>query len=262
MTNGKKPLTLALIIPVFNEERYLEECLNSIQSLSVMPDEVIVVDNNSSDASAKIAQKYKFVKVIKEQKQGIVYARDAGFNTSNSDIIARMDADTMLPKNWVGHIKKFYSKSENLNQAWTGGGIFRNTRWPKIYGWLQSQIAFRFNRLLMGHYILWGSNMAITRTQWLAVRSNTCKDVKIHEDLDLAIHLDKRGYEITYQAFIKVSVVVKRLYQPKHLRDNLMLWPKTLKKHNKKTWIFGWLGAIYLYTLRRLVFTVSSEKRH
>lgn len=260
MAAANKPLTLAIIIPVYNDRRHLLGCLESIASQTVKPNEIIVVNNNSTDGSDKLAKEFPGITLINEPKQGIVHARNAGFNRAKSDILGRVDADSILPVGWVEKVLDFYEDSAHDNYAWTGGASFRNTHMPKFYGWAQSQVAYRFNRLLMGHYILWGSNMAIRHEHWLDVRGSTCTQKDIHEDLDLAIHLHKMGVQITYQAFVKVSVIMRRLYKPAVLKDNLMLWPATLKWHGKKTWIFGWLGAQFLYSLRRLVWLASNDR--
>lgn len=260
MNHGNKPLTLSIIIPVYNEARHLRDCLEAIANQQVKPDEVIIVDNNSTDESAEIARQFSFVKIVHEKKQGVVHARNKGFNSTKSDIIGRIDADTVLPKDWVGYIKGFFSDARHQNYAWAGGCVFRNTRFPRFYGWAQSQVAFRFNRLLMGHYILYGSNMAITRKQWRSVRSKTCLKNDIHEDLDLAIHLHELDTRIRYDAYIKASVIMRRVYKSNELKENLMLWPNTLRRHSKKTWIFGWLGAQYIYSLRWLGWLASSDK--
>lgn len=49
-------LTLTLVIPVFNEEHQIKGCLDAVASQTVMPDEVIVVDNNCTDRTIEIAQ--------------------------------------------------------------------------------------------------------------------------------------------------------------------------------------------------------------
>lgn len=252
MAQQNKPLTLAIIIPVYNDARYLEECLDSIALQTRRPDEVIVVDNNSTDDPASVAKKYKFVKLITQHKQGIVYARNKGFNTAKSQILGRIDSDTILPPDWVDQIKKFYQDPNHENYAWTGGAVFRNTRYPRLFGWFQSQIAYRFNRMLLGHYILWGSNMAITSRQWGLVKREVCLNNHFHEDLDLAIHLDKHGIQISYWAYVKASVIMRRLDSARDLHQNLMLWPETLKVHGFKTWVFGWLGAKLIYILSQI----------
>lgn len=250
MADKNKPLTLSIIIPAYNEERHLRRCLESVAAQKIKPDEVIVVDNNSSDTTADIARSLPFVTVIQEKKQGIVHARNAGFNASTSDIIARIDADTILPKAWTKKVLEFYSNNHHKNHALTGGGYFYNVHFPprKVVGWVLSQIAFRFNRFLMGHYILWGSNMAITRGQWQAVQGLLCIRTDIHEDLDLAIHLHRLDYEISYRARLKVGVEMKRVfYDRSALYANMLWWPRTLRAHGNWRWVMGWLGAQGLY---------------
>jgi len=253
------PLTLTIVIPVYNEAAHLGACLEAIAAQTVKPDEVIIVDNNSTDASIEIAEKYPFVTVIKEKKQGIVFARDAGFNAAKSEIIGRIDGDTRLPKNWVEKVHNFYKNDKHRGYALTGGGYFYNMRAPRFNGWIQSQLAYRFNRLIVGFYILWGSNMAFTREQWLAVRDQVCHDVFIHEDLDLAIHLHRNGYQIRYRTDIKAGVYLKRIYENRgEQNEHLERWPKTLHLHHFPLW---WLSISGNILLKYLVqpFAIATE---
>lgn len=250
MSKNTKQLTLTLVIPVFNDENHLKLCLESVMSQTVKPDHVLLVDNNCSDSSIEIAQSFKNVKIIQERKQGVLYARNRAFDSVNTDIIGRIDSDTILPINWVAKIKEFYSIPYNRNSAITGGCYFYNIRLPHLSGWWQDQIAFRLNRILLGHYILFGSNMAITRRQWDKVKNVVCRDLDVHEDLDLAIHMHELGYKIYYDDKLIVGVAMKRVKSNRsELWDNLVWWPKTLRKHNKKTWILGYAGSLILFVL-------------
>lgn len=243
----KKALTLSIVIPVYNEERHLKACLDAIAAQTVKPDEVIVVDNNSTDKSVQIAKSYPFVTLLHEKKQGVVFARDTGFNVAKGDIIGRIDGDTRLPADWVKQVKEFYARSEHLNQALTGGGYFYNIRLPHFNGWVLSQMAFRMNRFIVGHYILWGSNMAFTQEMWNKVKKNVCHDNYIHEDLDLAIHLHKTGYQINYEAYLRVGVYMKRIWEDRDkLQEYLDRWPKTLRSHHFKLWWLSIIGNILL----------------
>ena len=240
-------LRLSLVIPVYNEQYLILKCLEAIAAQTVQPDEVIVVNNNSTDDSVKIAKTFPFVKVITEKKQGIVHARNAGFNAATGNIIGRIDADTVLPPGWVHYVKRFYSDVDNSNTALSGGGFFYNIRLPRFNGWIQGQVAFRMNRFIIGHYILWGSNMAFPLSWWQKVANQTCSRDDIHEDLDLAIHLHRAGCNIAYREHLRVGVKLKRVWENRwDQRKHLARWPRTLKVHGYKLWWLGSVGNVFI----------------
>lgn len=105
-----KYMKITLVIPVYNEEQYIAGCLDSIAKQKIRPDEVIVVDNNCTDNTLLIVKKYPFVQVKHEEKQGMIAARNAGFNAASHEIIARCDADTQLPTNWIKFKRSYSSK--------------------------------------------------------------------------------------------------------------------------------------------------------
>jgi glycosyltransferase involved in cell wall biosynthesis len=237
-----KALTLSIVIPVYNEEHHLEACLDSIATQTMRPDEVIIVDNNSTDSSVEIARNYPFVRIVTERKQGIVFARDKGFNSARSTIIGRIDADTVLPADWVERVKDFYADAHHSDHALTGGGYFYNVVMPRFNGWVQSQFAYRWNRFITGHYILWGSNMAFPRSMWHKVRSEVCVNDALHEDLDLAMHIAEHGYAIDYRANLRVGVKLKRVWENQdQMSFHLNRWPESLRVHGYGMW---WLGTV------------------
>jgi len=246
--------SLSIVIPAFNEERHIGACLDAIAAQTVKPNEVIVVDNNSTDHTVEIVRRYAFVTLLNEKKQGIVYARNHGFNAAKGDVIGRIDADTILPAGWVSYINHFYEDPANERTAWTGGGYFYNLPRPlaQIIGWGQGQLAYRMNRMLMGYYILWGSNMALPSSAWRAVKAKVCLRNDTHEDVDLAIHVHQAGYRISYHEGIKAGVEARRVHKLsdyKRLWENLQLWPRTLRVHDNRGWVFGYFGAVGLFAL-------------
>ncbi|MDQ3158942.1 MAG: glycosyltransferase family 2 protein [bacterium] len=248
-----KALSVSIVIPVYNDEHHLKQCLTSISDQVVKPDEVIVVDNNSSDSSMSIAKAFSFVTIVKEKDQGVVFARTKGFNEAKSKIIARIDSDTILPRDWIKRVKHFYGDDKNLNKGLTGGCYFYNVRLRNLVGWFQTNIAFRFNKVLLGHYILFGSNMALPKKLWDEVKTKTHLSTEIHEDLDLAIQIHRAGHQIIFDSKLTVGIKMRRVRSDHgELWKNLMLWPETLKVNGLWTWIFGWLGAVVLWTLQPL----------
>lgn len=248
-STGRATGRVSIVIPAYNEERHLRACLEAIADQTVQPYEVIVVDNNSTDQTAFIAGSFPFVKVISETHQGIVYARNAGFDAVTGDIIGRIDGDISMPKDWVAHVQAFYAQPERQSVAWSGGGYFYNVRLPRLVSWTYGLFAFGLNKVLTGQYSLWGSNMALTREQWQVVRDRVHLRTDIHEDLDLALHLGEAGYTIAYDAQFKVYAKLRRVHSDRHkLWGYLHWWPRALRIHHHKTWVICWLfGVLVLY---------------
>ncbi len=72
-------MKISVIVPVHNEEKYIGECIESLLKQSVPADEIIIINNNSTDNTVAIVKKYP-VKLLNEKKQGITFARNKGLN--------------------------------------------------------------------------------------------------------------------------------------------------------------------------------------
>jgi len=89
--------TVACIMPVYNYARFLNEALGSVFSQTRVPDEVIVVDDCSTDNPKEICDKYPQVIYIKHDKnRGLAAARNTGIKASTSDYCFSFDADDIL----------------------------------------------------------------------------------------------------------------------------------------------------------------------
>lgn len=237
----ENPLTLSIVIPAYNEERYIKQCLDAIAAQTVAPDEVIVVDNNSTDATADIAKRYDFVKLLHESKQGIAYARDRGFDAAASDLIGRIDADTRLPEDWTKQVKNFYADSSHAHAAVTGDCRFYNLHTGGLTAWFYTLLVFKINRLLIGYYFPWGSSSAFPAELWHTVRNETHDRPDIHEDLDLGIHFARHGFKTHYTKHLRVGAAAKRVITMRgELWGWLLRWPRTFRIHGIKTWPLVW----------------------
>jgi glycosyltransferase involved in cell wall biosynthesis len=94
-TDKLKQQLATVIVPVYNSERYLEDTLKSIFNQDYQPIEVIVVDDGSTDSSAKIAKSFKNIRYIYQANQGPSAARNTGITISQGEFIAFLDSDDM-----------------------------------------------------------------------------------------------------------------------------------------------------------------------
>jgi glycosyltransferase involved in cell wall biosynthesis len=190
MSNNKS-LTLSLIIPAYNEQRYLKAALDSIAAQTVMPDEVLVVDNNSTDDTVSIASSYNFVKVLHEAQQHQSYAQAKGFAAASSDILGRIDADSILPPNWVENVKAHFQADSGLI-AITGSTTPYDIS-VKSVGTKVFRVYIDFASWLAGCRMLWGANCALRRSAWARVENKVMRRADIWEDYDLSYCLDGLG---------------------------------------------------------------------
>ncbi len=177
---GKK---ISVIVPAYNEEDLLAGCLDSLlnQTLDREIYEIVVIDNNSTDATARIALA-KGVRVEKELRKGYVHAIRRGIEVSQAELIAFTDADCRVPPNWLEKILDHFDSSAKV--VGVGGKLSFYDIHP---------IADKtFRSILYLNKALPGNNMAVRRE---ALRRIGGVDPKINLTVDywLTIKLRKVG---------------------------------------------------------------------
>ena len=95
--------SVSFIIPSYNSEKTIEECLNKILSESEKIDsEILVIDDCSTDKTAEIVNKFKDVKLFKLKKNnGVGYARNVGSKLAKKNILCYVDSDLIISSNSV-----------------------------------------------------------------------------------------------------------------------------------------------------------------
>lgn len=102
---SKNPL-VTVIIPVYNEEKDIEECLESIQKQTYAPIETVIVDDGSTDRTLELAKRYRNVHILKQKHQGPGAARNLGAKKARGEILVLIDADMVLFPNYVEKLTK------------------------------------------------------------------------------------------------------------------------------------------------------------
>jgi len=107
-------IKISFVIPAYNEANYIARCLDAIfRETGDREDiEVIVVDNNSSDDTDETVGRYSRVKLIRETRRGANRARQTGFEASQGEFVAFLDADTDMPHGWIAQAGDAFAKSE------------------------------------------------------------------------------------------------------------------------------------------------------
>lgn len=125
---------LSVVISAYNEEKKIKDCLESIKELA---DEIIIVDNNSSDKTGEIAKKAGAKVFIKENNLMLNINKNYGFTKATGDWILCLDADERVSPDLVKEIRN--CKLETVNSSVNGYWIKRQNiifgKWIKHAGW-------------------------------------------------------------------------------------------------------------------------------
>lgn len=97
-------MTVTVIVCAYNEAPLIAGCLHSIKAQTRPPDEILVVNNASTDETGSVACEVPGVRVIDEPEKGLVIARETARRAAQSDILAYVDADCRAPITWLERI--------------------------------------------------------------------------------------------------------------------------------------------------------------
>ena len=108
---------VSIIVPVYNVEKYIEKCLNSLISQSYKNIEIILIDDGSKDNSGKICDKYKRkdprIKVIHKENAGVSEARNSGMQKATGEYLCFVDADDFVMNDYIEYLHQLIVKGSS-----------------------------------------------------------------------------------------------------------------------------------------------------
>ena len=257
---------LSIIIPAFNEEKYIGQCLRAVFNLKGISDcEVIVVNNASTDRTGEVVKKEfpgvnpvrsklskatapprssrksltgtsNGVKLIEEPQKGLTLAYNRGAREAQGDILVFIDADVILPQNHLEKIRKIFKKDSKL-VALSGPYVYDDF-WAKLlFNWviiffvLPGEIIL--NRLLNIMSGVTSGNLTVRKEAFDKVGGF---DEKIFYglDADFAKKVRKLG-KVRYKFSLRVKSSARRLKTEGRMRMLLrysanLFWPYFFKR--------------------------------
>lgn len=186
---------ISVVIPAYNEEKTIGNCLDALVNQKTNRKfEVIVVDNNSTDATAEKAKEYREkldLKIVLQKEKGRGAARKMGFAHAKGEIVLSTDADTVVPSLWIDTL---VNTLENANAiAVTGVCHITDCGWMTnaIFNFSQP-FCMRIYRILFGHYWLNGFNFGIYKTAYEKSGGFNAK-LNVQEDIALSFKVNAIG---------------------------------------------------------------------
>ena len=191
---------VSIVVPMYNSERTIEQCIVSLinQNYPKKRYEIIIVDDHSTDNSAKIVSKFKNVQLIRQAKgkKGPAAARNLGIKHAKGEFIASTDSDCVVPKDWLG---KF---------------VFHLANHPEIDALGGSLIACASNNFICkcegmlsdcaGHKALIATPNAIFRKKAIIDAGLFKENFTSGEDPDLIWRMEEKGCKISFLSELPV----------------------------------------------------------
>ena len=229
---------ISIYIPVFNAEKTIEQSVSSVFEQSLKVDEIIVINDNSSDKTEKIINSFKNIKILKNEKNmGLGYNRNLGIKESRNNIVGSIDADVVLDKFWLENLMTHLNRNEVVM---CGGNLIEKFVNNKYNLWRSNNYSQNWgSNDLLNPPFLYGCNTLQTKSVW--------KEVKGYDE-----SMFTNGEDIDYTMKVRSNKNNNLYYSAKslcyHLQDD------NLQSLSKRVWRYHSFGyKIKKPSIKRLV---------
>lgn len=232
--------SVSIVIPAYNEQLSIGACILAALDQTVPANEIIVVDNKSTDDTAAIVKALQaahpdapIIYFQQNDVQGLIPTRNFGMDRAQSDVIGRIDADSLLEPTWVEEVQRMFT--DETVAGGTGPVLYYDM--PLRRFGLKADDALRraIIKVTRDFHFLFGSNMAVRASVWRLIRDEVCLDVAddLHEDVDISIHLHERDLKIAYSSAMVTGMSARRIDDsPREYYNYVMRFERTFKQHD------------------------------
>ena len=228
-------MKISVVICAHNEQDWLGDTLGSLLKQSRLADEILVVNNASTDNTAEIVRKFSLahpeanIRLIDEAHKGLHHARETGWRNACGDIIVTTDADIRFPGQWLQLYEQAFSAQPDVAAI---SGPVRYYDALAFINWMTAFFEYinqpeGIGRYFTKEYHVNGGNSAFQRSALEAVNGYLDKPKGTFEDMHIAAKLQANQQKIRY------------------LRDN-KVW-HTFRRFNKDGWR-GYMRYLFFYT--------------
>lgn len=222
-------MKISVIVPTYNEGKFVEKCLRALRRQRFKDFELVVVDAHSTDDTVRIARKYAD-KVFFDEGKGAGAARNLAVKRVKSEIIGFVDADTVVCKDWLKIVDEDFRKHDLVGL----GGVIR-----ALDGGLIDKLVFRIGSDLvyratqhLGFYQISGANSAFLRSAYLKSGGYNEK-LKMLDDLEFGLRMRKYGKLMVDPRLVAYGSP-RRMRQKGHTRTFLKYMKAYIQLFSKK----------------------------
>jgi cellulose synthase/poly-beta-1,6-N-acetylglucosamine synthase-like glycosyltransferase len=189
-----KDVVITVIIPAYNAAPTLSRCLSALCEQTRTPDEIIVVDDGSTDGTAELALGYG-VRVIRQANAGPAAARNAGIQAAQGDLLFFTDADCAPALDWVERLAAPFSDPSVAGAK----GVYRTAQIELVARFVQVEYEDRYDGMRGRECIDFiDTYSAAYRRDVLSVAGGFDETFAYLEDQELSFRLAGRGYRFVF----------------------------------------------------------------
>ena len=176
---------VSIYIPAYNAEKTIEQSIISIKNQTHIVNEIIVIDDNSSDKTVEIINQFRDIILLKNQKNmGLSFNRNLAIKKSSNEIIGAIDSDVVLDKYWLETLLN------NLGQnqiVMCGGNMTEKFITNKFNAWRAKYYSQNWGKKdMINPAFLYGCNTLLLKSAWINVQGYNDKFLTNGEDIDFS----------------------------------------------------------------------------
>ncbi len=228
-------MTISCIIPAYNAASFLRSTVESVLNQTRQPEEIIIIDDGSTDSTLNIASKIDGpIRVISQENSGSAVARNRGLDVANSKLIAFLDADDLWEQDFLekqhsalsdeSYDLSFssFSNMDTLTGKFSQSNRLENSLLFNAPHYRQNEIAYFYepllNKLLMECPIVTTSTVVVKRSA-IAKHNGFNPKLRRGQDYDLWLRMSEK---LNF-CWINETLVKRRLHDSNVTRDNLRI---------------------------------------
>lgn len=196
-------MNISLYVPCYNAAEHLPRCLEGILAQTHRPDEILLVDDGSRDASREIAAQYPQVSVLRhERNRGLSTARNTAFAAARNEWVAALDADCVPQPRWLASL---VARAERGDVAGVGGKLVETVLDSVGDRWRRQHLSQDWGDTPLDHPpFLFGNNTLLRKSAVLSVGGYDERLRTNGEDVDLSRKLRQAGHSLAYDSVAEV----------------------------------------------------------
>ena len=193
-------MKISAYIPCYNAATYIEPTIKAVLDQTLPPDELLIIDDGSTDRTVEIASQYP-VRVIRHEKNlGLAAGRNTAFANARHELVAAIDSDAILEPKWMEYLAEAFSDEA---VAASGGRLLEKYRESPADAWRAAHLSQDLGEQRID--VAWptpkrlgGFGTVIRKTAVERVGGYDLRFRTNYEDVDMSVRLLKAGYKLVF----------------------------------------------------------------